>query len=281
MSDANQHSRADAILTDLIAFNAGGWEAWARILAGRVADLEEQLEATQRDRDDADKLCTHWCDEYDRQKALVEMARDPERWDEFLAASNPTSVGSSDKPEAGGNSPPASSPASRPRLSIGLSDDMAEELGVGSASPPGRPTPSESDPASSPKPHAGFEERYGTDAAGNPTSYVWCNQCGTNHQRPEHCPASSLDKSLAQADRDLAEGRARSASEVFADLDASDPATESVDARGSDLRGPSGEPGADSVPASSQPSDAELLARRLVAYDRALEETVDPAKERP
>jgi rubrerythrin len=37
--------------------------------------------------------------------------------------------------------------------------------------------------------HAGFEERRGTDAAGNPITWVWCRQCGTNHQRSEHCPA--------------------------------------------------------------------------------------------
>lgn len=51
-SEHKPHSRADAILTDLIAFNAGGWEAWARILAGRVADLEEQYAALERERDE-------------------------------------------------------------------------------------------------------------------------------------------------------------------------------------------------------------------------------------
>lgn len=37
-------------------------------------------------------------------------------------------------------------------------------------------------------PHAGFEERRGVDAAGNRIWWVWCRECGTNHQRPGHCP---------------------------------------------------------------------------------------------
>ena len=42
-----------------------GWDGW-----------QKQALAAERDRDDADKLCAHWCDEYDCLKEQLEAARE-------------------------------------------------------------------------------------------------------------------------------------------------------------------------------------------------------------